>query len=58
MWEGGGGLRSVLVIIAAWTPALAAVAAGSVTGLGWDHALRMVVIALVYAPVSAIVLGS
>ncbi len=50
-------MRSVLVIIAAWTPALAAVAVGSVTGLGWDHALRMVVIALVYAPVSAIVLG-
>lgn len=47
----------MLVIAAAWAPALAAVAVGSVTGLGWEHVLRMVVVALVYAPVSAIVLG-
>lgn len=46
-----------LLVLAAWLPALAAVAIGTANGAGWAPVLRLVVTALVYAPVAAVVLG-
>ncbi|OUZ11699.1 hypothetical protein BHE97_04115 [Aeromicrobium sp. PE09-221] len=48
----------VALIVAAWLPAIAAVATAVVAQQDWSPTLRLVVTAIVYGPVAAIALGA
>lgn len=50
-------LGAAVIVALAWLPALSACAVGSLSGVGWEHVLRMVVTALVYAPAAGILLA-
>ncbi|GAB2551306.1 histidine kinase [Leucobacter ruminantium] len=45
------------IIALAWLPALSACVVGSLSGVGWEHVLRMIVTALVYAPAAGVLLS-